>query len=296
MMNHILTPIICGKSPLWCFIKNKNSEFRVLEIGIVTDEISLNIKEAIEIGLKLGIVNYEIRCVGSYDRRVPYISEEDVNFILENVQSGKIRITALSPGIFKIKPGESEKLKFEMEKVLPDTFQLARKLGVNKIIIFGFVRDGTPEDFIIETLRKVSDYAYAEGFNLAIENEPGFYCDTGVNTARVIEKVGAKNLGANWDPANAVGAGEFAFPVGYESIKNFIFNLHVKDAVNKPEFKCLLVGDGSVNWFGQLRAIVRDRVVDNITIETHYLPLIESTIENLKRVRAILKAIEWSGL
>ncbi len=264
----------------------------MFDIGIVTDEISLDIREAIDIGFKLGIKNYELRCVGSYEKRVPFVDEKDINFILKETLSGKIKITALSPGIFKIKPSESEKLKFEIGETLPKTFKLAKELNVEKIIIFGFIRDETSEDFVIEVLKDVAKFAKEENFTLAIENEPGFYCDTGTNTALILQKVGAENLGANWDPANAVGAGEFAFPVGYERIKNFIFNIHVKDAVNHPEFKCLLIGDGSVNWFGQLKAIAQDKILNSITIETHHLPLIDSTIENLRRLKAILKAIE----
>jgi len=263
------------------------------EIGIVSDEISLDIKEAIEIGLELGIKNYELRCIGSYERRVPYVDEKSLNFILKNVESGRINITALSPGVFKIKPSEVEKVKFELETVLPDTFKLAKSLGVNKIIIFGFIRDGTSSDYVVEVLKKASNWARSEGFVLAIENEPGFYCDTGKNTGEIIRMVQMENLGANWDPANAIGAGEFAYPSGYEFIKNFIVNLHIKDAVNYPEFKCTLIGEGAVNWFGQLKALIQDGIMDkiNITLETHHLPLVESTIENLKRLKSILKTI-----
>ena len=270
--------------------------FPMFEIGIVTDEISLDIREAIEIGLKLGLKRYELRCVGSYEKRVPYIDLKDIDFIKRNLDSGKIKITALSPGVFKIKPGEKEKLKFELNQVLWDTFKLARELGVDKIIIFGFMRDKTPEDEVVEILKSISMYAKQENFNLAIENEPGFYCDTGENTARIINSVrlssGTNNLGANWDPANAVGAGEFAFPIGYEHVKKFIINLHVKDSVNYPEFKCKLLGEGVVNWYGQLMAIARENIIQSITLETHHFPLVESTIENLKRLKAILKAIE----
>ena len=264
----------------------------MLEIGIVTDEISLDVREAIEVGLKLGIKNYELRCIGGYDKRVPYVDEKDIDFVLENVSSGKIKITALSPGVFKIKPGDLDRLKFEMEKVLYDTFKLARKLDVNKIIIFGFVRDGTPEEEVVEILKSAAKLAFEENFVLAIENEPGFYCDTGGNTAKIIKAVKMENLKANWDPANAVGAGEFAFPTGYEKIKNFMVNLHVKDSVSHPEFKCTLIGDGAVNWFGQLRSIIKDKIISEITLETHHLPLVESTVENLKRLKQILKAVE----
>lgn len=265
----------------------------MIQIGIVSDEISLDIKEAIEIGLQLGIKNYELRCIGSYEKRIPYVDNRDIEFILKNVETGKINITALSPGIFKIKPSEYEKIKFELETALPDTFKLARRLNVSKIIIFGFVKDQTPNENIIEILKIASDYAQSENFILAIENEPGFYCDTGKNTSEIIKLVGAKNLGANWDPANAVGAGEFAYPSGYEFIKNYIFNLHIKDAVNYPEFKCTLIGDGAVNWFGQLKAIINDGIISkiNITLETHHLPLVESTVENLKRLNLIIKSI-----
>lgn len=264
------------------------------QIGIVSDEISLDIKEAIDIGLQLEIKNYELRFIGSYEKRVPYVDDRDIDFILKNIESGKINITALSPGIFKIRPSEHERVKFELETVLPDTFKLARKLNVNKIIIFGFVKDQTPKENVIEILKNASAYAQSQNFILAIENEPGFYCDTGKNTSEIIKSTGAKNLGANWDPANAVGAGEFAYPSGYEFIKNYIFNLHIKDAVNYPEFKCTLIGDGAVNWFGQLKAIIHDGIIDkiNITLETHHLPLVESTIENLKRLKLILKSIE----
>ncbi len=264
----------------------------MLEIGIVTDEISLDIREAIDIGLRLGIRNYELRCVGNYEERVPYIDKDDIDFVLKNVQDERINITALSPGVFKFKPSDTERLKFEIDKVLPDTFELAKTLGVNKIIIFGFVKDGTPVEKVIEILKQVSSYAKDENFTLAIENEPGFFCDTGQNTAKIIKAVGAENLGANWDPANAIGADEFAYPLGYEHIKNFILNIHVKDAVNYPEFKCTLIGDGSVNWFGQIKSIIEDKVVKSITLETHHLPLVESTVENLKRLKAILKSIE----
>ena len=41
---------------------------------------------------------------------------------------------------------------------------------------------------------------------LPLKNEPGFYCDTAENTARILEKINLKNVGANWDPGNANSA------------------------------------------------------------------------------------------
>jgi hypothetical protein len=48
------------------------------------------------------------------------------------------------------------------------------------------------------------------------------------------------------------------------------------------------VGEGKVDWEGQMQALVRDAAVKQVTIETHCLPLIENSQKNLQRLRQIL--------
>ena len=47
----------------------------MLEIGILTDEISLDLDEALAKGKSLGFRKYELRCVDSYDLSLIHISE-----------------------------------------------------------------------------------------------------------------------------------------------------------------------------------------------------------------------------
>ena len=68
----------------------------MLEIGIISDEIALDIREAIQHGLELGIRKYEIRCLGSYEKRLPFVDDKDLDFLSDQVESGKIEITAQS--------------------------------------------------------------------------------------------------------------------------------------------------------------------------------------------------------
>ena len=70
-----------------------------MEIGFVTDEISADVKEAIEIGLSWGISRYELRVIGK--NRIPDIDDDTINEIAGLIEKHNVQITALSPGTFK---------------------------------------------------------------------------------------------------------------------------------------------------------------------------------------------------
>ena len=128
------------------------------------------------------------------------------------------------------------------------------------------------------------------GIKIAVENEPGFWCDTGTRTAEIVKEVGMKNFGINWDPANAyVENEESAFPAGYESVKGFTFNVHVKDTRLGSLVQCCPVGEGLIDWDGQIKALLQDRIVEHVTIETHCLPLIEKSKIDIDRINEIIK-------
>lgn len=262
-----------------------------MRIGFVTDEISSNVREAIELGASWGIMDYELRVVG--DTRVPAITPAAVDELLQLKNKFGIRYTALSPGTCKGTIDDVAKLDQEFNETMPSTFALAKKLGVPLVIVFGFQRlPQQPDSFepqAVEAFRQTAAAAEKEGLMLAIENEPGFWCDTGRNTARIIAAVNSPFLRANWDPANALGTDETPYPVGYEAIKKWIVNVHVKDTIKSSLLACVPIGEGKVDWEGQIAALVRDCLVEHVTIETHCLPLIENSQKNLQWLRLRLR-------
>ncbi len=265
-----------------------------MRIGIVTDEISADVREAIQLGMSWGIMDYELRVIG--EARVPTVKPETVDDLLRLKEKFGIRYTALSPGACKGAIDDLETLQRELNETLPETFILAKKLAVPTVIIFGFQRLPQQPDSllpkVVEAFRQMAAMAAKKELRLVIENEPGFWCDTGQNTARIIAAVDSPFLRANWDPANALGTDEIPYPDGYEAIKKWIANVHVKDTTKGALIQCVPVGEGKIDWEGQLRALARDRLVRHITIETHCLPLIENSQKNLQRLRQILTSIE----
>ena len=264
----------------------------MVEIAIVTDEIALDLRDALKHGFEFGIRKYELRCLGSYEKRIPFVDQQDIDFIQDLLIQKKIEITALSPGTFKIMASETEKLAHEMEKTLPQTFSLAKKFKAKKVISFGFMRDETPESKIIELLRQAGEMAAEYDLIFAIENEPGAYADTGENTARIIKEINLDNVKVNWDPGNALSSGEIPFPTGYDYIKDMMVNLHIKDTVLHPKYEMRLLNDGGVNWLGQLFSVIHEKRLDYITLETHVFPLLPATITDLQRLKIILNAVK----
>ncbi len=264
-----------------------------LELGIVSDEISNDFAEAMRYASVWGISLVEIRLLTS--GRVPNVDKEDIEEVQRYLRRGDVRITALSPGIFKHPLSRLNELKEELSVALPRTIEMAKTLSVPLIIVFGFKREeGEPVsryNIAVDFLRRAASTAARAGVKLAIENEPGFWCDTGANTRKMIDDVGSSALGANWDPANAYGTSELPYPDGYLAVREKIFNVHAKDTKQGSLVQCVPIGEGVLDWDGQISALMHDKVVSHVTIETHCLPLIENSRRNVDALRQMINEI-----
>ena len=262
-----------------------------LALGIVSDEIATDFEEAVGHGLSWEITRYELRVLNS--GRVPNVNEEEWERVQTITREKGLQITALSPGIFKHSLSKGDELLRELNETLPRTIAMAQEIGAGLIIVFGFQRDeGEPAshyDRAVSLFSQAAALAGASGIGLAVENEPGFWCDTGVNTARLLQDVGSPSMRANWDPCNAYGTTERPYPEGYEAIKDVIVNVHAKDTLKGALIQCVPIGDGIIDWPGQIRALQKDRIVQHITIETHCHPLVESSKRNVQTLRAMMK-------
>ena len=260
---------------------------RKLSLGILSDEISPDFTEALRYAKLWDIPLFEIRCLRS--GRVPDISREEFDEMKKSVANGDIRITALTPGVFKTSLADREKIGSELTDVLPRTIRQAQELGADTVIIFGFRKlENEPErnfQHAVDVIGKAAVLAGKEGVTLAVENEPKHWCDSGGNTAKLVKAINSKYLKANWDVCNALGTGEIPFPDGYNALKEFIINIHVKDTVSNSLISCVPVGEGVIDWRGQIAALIEDGIVGHITIETHCLPLIERTKLNIDTLR-----------
>jgi sugar phosphate isomerase/epimerase len=261
-----------------------------IALGIVSDEVTPDFEEAVRHALPWGISIFELRVLKS--GRIPAVEPMELRSIQTLVKNNGISISALSPGIFKSPLSETAKLEDELTSVLPRTLEMAQEFEASIVIVFGFQRSQaeSASNFgrAAELMRRAAEKAQKLGVTLAIENEPGFWCDSGSNTAKLISAVDSPSLRANWDPCNGYGTAEVPYPDGYEAVKQYIANVHVKDTKEGSLIRCVAVGEGAIDWKGQIKAIVRERLVKHITIETHCLPLIEKSKQNVDTLNRYL--------
>lgn len=261
-----------------------------MKLSIVSDELSDDFQSAVEIGCGWGLHNYELRLV--WLERVPRIPQKGVDIIKKVIENYQINITTLSPGLFKV-PLNSEKMKYHRKKLLQETFKLASQFNTNRITIFGVKK--SPQDKegdyqqVIEIIGEAANLAERQGFTLMLENEPGWWADTGANTAKIVRDVDSRALKINWDPANAFSAGEVPYPSGYESVKDHVVNVHIKRAFKdmKGKTRYLTTGKVVIDWQGQIQALAKDNYSGYIAIETH----LEPKIKESKKCLEILKKI-----
>lgn len=263
-----------------------------LALGIVSDEIATDFPMAVRHGTAWGIRRYELRCLVS--GRVPRVEPREIDTVVSCVKQEGVQITALSPGMFKAQLDDTAAIEDELRNVLPATLALAARVDCRMIIVFGFQRRaGEPADFsnrAVEYMRRAAELAHTAGVRVAIENEPDFWCDTGKNTRSIIKSAGHPALGANWDPCNAYGTDELPYPTGYEAIKDVVINVHAKDTTKGSLIQCVPIGTGAIDWKGQVEALLRDRPVAHITIETHCQPLVENSRHNVEILRRYMQS------
>ena len=258
-----------------------------MNLGIITDELSPNLPFALGAAAALGLTRIELRATMS--GRVPFISDEEKELLEDMADDYDFKITAISPGTFKCKlrsPQFKEQLK-DFEKAL----DFAEKFEIPKVIVFAVERsdEDTEGDYqqVIEAVGEAALMAKSRGIIIAAENEAGCWNDTLDGILRLHSDLADTGLTLNWDPGNFHAATGLDYKAGYEPLKKFITNVHIKDSMGQGKaHRWMPLGDGEIDWKGQFADIQRDMPKVDLSLETHCWPLLENTMTNLKMIEA----------
>ncbi|MBZ5623688.1 MAG: sugar phosphate isomerase/epimerase [Acidobacteriia bacterium] len=269
-----------------------------LRLGIVADEISRDFAAAVCIGKRLGLGRYEVRNLMS--GRAPLCDPSEIAAVEATAEREGVRITALSPGLFKF-TDDAATFAREMSEVYPRAAELAHRWDLPGLIVFGFHKKGAteanassipsdnPPAEVVDWLAAAGERAHADRLELMIEPEPICWADTGRVTAELIRRAGVKSIRINYDPGNVAWL-ENRDPLDeFAAVEPWIANVHVKDlrpltqGAGKPEW--VPAGQGMIDYrvlFRELRRIGYDGPV---SLEPHMDGSEETT-------RACVEAVE----
>ena len=276
----------------------------MLELGIVADEISRDFREAVNIGMQVGIRRYEIRFLQS--GRAPMCDASELRAI-ERIRDGEgLELTALSPGLFKW-TDTPEKFRKEMTEVFPRAVELAARWQLPALIVFGFCKPGAteaiadtipgdnPPHWVLDALSEAAAQAEAANLKLYIEPEPVCYAESGAAAAKLIRTVNSPALGINYDPCNDAWMLRCDPIQGFEAVAPFIRNVHIKDQRDAPVGSGMptwvMIGEGMMDWRAHLASLKQIAYDGPVSLEPHF-PLTADSLKQYKKL--ILKMWENS--
>ncbi len=259
-----------------------------MQVAVITDEIDADLDHALDVMAEYGVTGAELRQV--WDKNIADTNEEDWGQIKASLDRHGASVVGLATPFYKCDlPGEAADgpagpLHSASARGLGDQIALlehciaaAKFFDTRLIRVFSFWKRGplTPEveEQIVDAFAEPAALAEREGVTLILENEHACYLGTGAQTARVLAEIASPAVRAVWDPGNAYMDGEVPFPTGYAALKEFVAHVHVKDAAllpgaSAPAWTC--VGEGAIDWPGQVAALRADGYDGYLSLETHY--------------------------
>jgi sugar phosphate isomerase/epimerase len=258
-----------------------------IPIAAITDEFSPDLDTALQAMREIGMDAAELRVISG--KNIMDLSVAELDQARANLQARGFKVISIASPLLKcVLPNSppvdnrfqqdvfAAKHTFEDQPRLAEqAFSIAKKFEARIVRVFSFWRTVQPEkcfEAIVQALGQLADQAARHNLIIGLENEHACNIATAAETARVLAALPHPNLQVVWDPANAYVAGENPFPDGYRLLPaQRIAHVHAKDCHldgHKPVWGPL--GTRSIDWKGQIAALLQDRYPGYLSLETHW--------------------------
>jgi sugar phosphate isomerase/epimerase len=253
----------------------------------ITDEFSPDFETAVRSMAEIGMTGAELRMV--FGKNIVDLTDDELERAIAIVRAQGLEIISIASPLLKCLLPDAPEIdarfqkdmfaatqKFEDQpRIAARAFEVATRTGARIIRVFSYWRTVRPEecfDRILDAVRGLARQAAERGLTIAIENEHACNIATAGETARLLAALEHPSLKMVWDPANALVSGETPFPDGYAKLpKSRIAHVHAKDCVR--EYGKLIwgpLGEGVIDWKGQIAALRGDGYTGWISLETHW--------------------------
>lgn len=252
----------------------------MFKVGVIGDEVSQDFATVVNFVKDYDLDSIEIRSV--WDKLPHQLSDSDIDDMKRLMDDTGIQIIGVASPFFKCDMDNAEERKEHID-ILRGCIRTAKAFDTNLIRTFVFWDTGkTLErwDEIISSYDEPRRIIDGEGIILGMENESTTSLSTAELTAKFIEEIDSPNIRGIWDPANEAHAqdGVTPYPDAYNQMKSTMIHAHLKDAAPNSEtgeIESVPVGDGIIDWQGQLQAFVDDGYDGHLCLETHWRPTLK---------------------
>jgi len=249
----------------------------MFKLGVMTDEISQDFAHAIQVCQEYQLQTVEIR--SAWDKPPHKLSDDDVAEIARLLAPTGMTVSNIAAPFYKCDIDDDAACEEHLQ-VLARCIEVGRRLGTNVVRGFTFWNTGRTLEIweqILERYQRPVQMAVDAEAVIAVENEAA----TSVATAKLLQRfltdINNPHVKGLWDPANEVFAdeGERPYPEAFRRIEKQMVHFHLKDArrdAESGEPACVPVGEGIIDWQGQLRALLASDYDGAVSLETHWRP------------------------
>ena len=288
-------------------------ELFMSKLGIITDELTQDFEKALDFISSQSLAYCEVRDL--WQKNVVKLSQEELARAKQLIERHRLKVSEIASPIFKyhlpempsphanlsdtfMAPDLTDK---ETESLLRGVFNLARFFGTSKVRVFSYWRVKEPEKafpYVRDRLANAAALAAQNKITILLENEHDCNVGTGKELGRMLREINSPYLRGMWDPCNAVRLGEVPYPDGYRQVRGLFPHVHIKDVKKDPatgKLQYVPVGEGMIDFRGQLKALRDDGYDGTMSLETAYSRpdgnKVESTRECLEGLLRVLKSV-----
>jgi sugar phosphate isomerase/epimerase len=259
----------------------------MIHVAAITDEFSPTLKTALDAMQELGVKGVELRIVDG--RNVVELSPGELDAVRADIEARGMTILSIASPVLKCVLPDAPEIDARLQhdvfgsaytiddqpRLAERAFEAAKRTGAGIVRVFSYWRTVNPSaclDRVVAALRELGDQASACGVTVGVENEHACNIGTGAELGALLRALEHPRIAGIWDPANALILDEKAYPDGYRQIPaRRIAHVHAKDCVvqnHTPTWGP--VGEMSVGWREQIRALEQDGYRGWVSLETHW--------------------------
>lgn len=256
-----------------------------IPIAAITDEFSPDLPIALDAMASIGMRAAELRRIGS--KNILDLDDEELKVVKEELDRRGLQVAAIASPLMRCVLPNGLEVDRRFQRVVSSSpytaedqprltdraFQIAKYFGTRIVRVFSYWRTVEPDrsfDAVVRTLEDLSRKAEHQDIVLALENDHACNVATALEAGRMLRTVSSPNLQLVWDPANCLVAGESPFPHGYSLLPaDRIAHVHAKDVyINDHHAEWGPLGTRSVDWKGQIAALLNDGYTGHISLDT----------------------------
>jgi L-ribulose-5-phosphate 3-epimerase len=176
---------------------------------------------------------------------------------------------------------------------------LCTKFGLSLMntAIGGHYSEDENKEAFMSHIHELADYAAARGINVGLEVH-GDIMATGAISIPLIQEIGRKNVGINYDTANCVFYGDVKAVDDLPATLPYLVSVHLKDKVGgKKEWNFPAVGEGEVDFAAILAILKQGGYSGPLSVEIEFSGLPWPPLEEVDRSMAVsYKTLSGLGL